>query len=327
MNEVNKIQVRLFKNLQQQLSKNILPANEIASLLNISKSEVYNKISGKSQLTLSQLYIICKKYNIHFEINQRKETHVCKVRYTPFHSGNISVSDYIILLNNFLDELMAQGITKLSCTTDDIPIFHLFKYPELAAFKLHFWDNRISKTGENNPEKLFDFKKISKKDIKNAYRLHTKYLAVPSLEIWTKSNLLITPEQVQYVHESRLLKDAAFGKVICDQLLAALSDIESYAISRSKSKKENIPYEWYQCDVVGSVTYLADMPEKQYSFLRFNTFNNFQADDENLCKEVEMWLLSLLNNSTGFSGHGSRQRNLYLYNARQVIEQLKENFN
>jgi hypothetical protein len=46
--------------------------------------------------------------------------------------------------------------------------------------------------------------------------------------------------------------------------------------------------------------------------------------DEQLCKEVEMWLHSLLNNSTGFSGHGSRQRNLYLYNAMQVIEELRD---
>ncbi|MEO6327682.1 MAG: hypothetical protein ABIO55_02065 [Ginsengibacter sp.] len=326
MSEFKNIQIGLFKNLQQQLAKNTLPANEVASLLKISKSEAYNKISGKSQLTISQLYVICRKYNMHFEISQMKETDSCKVRYTPFHTGNVSVSNYIILLNKFLTELTTQDVSKLSCTTDDIPFFHLFKYPELAAFKLHFWDNRISKSGEHNPEKIFDIKGINKKDIKNAYKLHNTYLTIPSLEIWTKSHMLITPDQIKYAHESKLLKDAVLGKVLCDQLLAALNDIEGYAIRRSKSKKEDIPFEWYQCDVVGSVTYLADTPEKQYSFLRFNTFNNFQTDDGQLCKEVEMWLHSLLNNSTGFSGHGSRQRNLYLYNARQVIEGLKESF-
>ena len=78
--------------------------------------------------------------------------------------------------------------------------------------------------------------------------------------------------------------------------------------------------------MVGSVTFLADTPEKQYSFLRFNTFNNFQTDDAQLCKEVEMWLDSLLNNSTGFSGQGSRQRNLYLQHARETINNLKGKF-
>lgn len=105
-----------------------------------------------------------------------------------------------------------------------------------------------------------------------------------------------------------------------------LNDIESYAIQRSKNTRENISFEWYQCDVVGNVTYLADTPGKQYSFLRFNTFNNFQTDDKQLCEEVDMWLHALLNNSTGFSGQGSRQRNLYLQHTKQTIERLKEGF-
>jgi hypothetical protein len=326
MTEINYTQVQLFKDLQRKLGKETLPAHEIASLLKISKSEAYNKISGKSQLTLNQLHLVCRKFNLHFEIRQKAEINSCTVRYTPFHSGNISVNDYIISLNQSLDNLASLGINKLSCATDDIPFFHMFKYPELAAFKLHFWDSRISKSGVNKPEKIFDFRKVQKKDFRNAYKIHKTYMAMPSLEIWTKSYLLITPDQIKYANESKLIKDAALGRVICDQLLATLSDIESYAIDRSKNTKTNIPFEWYQCDVVGSVTFLADTPEKQYSFLRFNTFNNFQTDDAQLCKEVEMWLLSLLNNATGFSGHGSRQRNLYLHDARKTIEGLRENF-
>jgi len=225
-----------------------------------------------------------------------------------------------------MEGLAMQQVTKLTCATDDIPFFHLFKYPELAAFKMHFWDSRIAKTGVNKSEKILDYKKVNKKDLRNALQLHKTYMNIPSLEIWTKNYLLITPDQLRYAQESQLIKDAGFGKAICDQLLNTLQDVENYAIQKSKNKKETVPFEWYQCDVVGSVTYLADTPDKQFSFLRFNTFNNFQTDDIQLCKEVEMWLLSLLNNSTGFSGHGSRQRNIYLHNTRKAIELLRNNF-
>lgn len=322
----NNMQIDIFKKLQQQLGGNTLPANEVAALLKISKSEAYNKINGKSQLTLNQLYTICKKYNLHFEINPFNETNTCSVRYTPFHTGSVSVSDYIVLLNKFMDGMAMQQVKKLSCATDDISFFHLFKYPELAAFKLHFWDSRIAASGENKTEKILDYKKVNKKDIRNALQLHKTYMNIPSLEIWTKSYLLITPDQVRYAQESQLIKDAGLGRVICDQLTAVMHDIETYAIQKSKSTKNNIPFEWYQCDVVGSVTYLADMLEKQYTFLRFNTFNNFQTDDKQLCKEVEMWLFSLLNNSTGFSGHGSRQRNIYLHDTRKTIDGLRDGF-
>lgn len=99
-----------------------------------------------------------------------------------------------------------------------------------------------------------------------------------------------------------------------------------YAIQKSKSKRETVLFDWYQCDVVGNVSYLATVNDHQYCFLRFNTFNNLQSDDEQLCREVEMWLHSLLNNASGFSGHGSKQRNIYLRDARKTIENLKNMF-
>ncbi len=251
MNEVNHIQIDFFKKLKQQLPQETLVANEIASLLHISKSEAYNKISGKSQLTLNQLYIICQKFDLHFEIGQPGEMNSCSVRFTPFHSGKISVGDYIINLNKFLEELALQHVSKLSCSTDDIPFFHLFKYPELAAFKMHFWESRMSGTGENKPEKIFDRKKIIKKDIKNAFSIHKTYLDIPSVEIWTSSELLTIIAQLKYGYESRWINDAGLGNILCDQLLSVLTDVESYAIQKSKSATAS--FDWYQCDVVGSV--------------------------------------------------------------------------
>ena len=219
-----------------------MPANEIAALLHISKSEAYNKIKGTSQLTISQIYTLCNKYEISFEITPAGSSNYCKIKYTPFHTGNIDMSSYLLRLNTFMKELATQQEPKLACATDDIPFFHLFKYPELAAFKLHFWESRITKTGINKPEKIFDFKKANKKDIKAAYQLHKTYCTIPCTEIWTKSYMLITPDQLRYAFESQLIKDNQLGKVICDQLLSTLADIETYAIQKSKSKQTKSRY-------------------------------------------------------------------------------------
>lgn len=326
MNKVDDVQKEFFKKIRVKIASDTLPANEIAALLHLSKSEVYNKIKGTSQLTISQIYTLCNKYEVNFEITPVNNNNSCRVKYTPFHTGNVDMASYLLRLNKFVSELMKQNDPKLSCATDDIPFFHLFKYPELTAFKLHFWESRIAQSGENKPEKVFDYKKSNKKDIKAANRLHKTYMSIPCMEIWTKSYMLITPDQLKYAFESQLIKDSELGKIICDQLLLTLDDIETYAIQKSKSKNETVPFDWYQCDVVGNVSYLATTQDIQYCFLRFNTFNNLQSDDEQLCMEVSMWLQSLLNNASGFSGHGSKQRNIYLRDARQTIENLKSMF-
>jgi hypothetical protein len=199
--------------------------------------------------------------------------------------------------------LAASGVRKISCATDDIPFFHLFKYPELTAFKLHFWNNRIIKNRETWHGEAFDLNKANKKDILAAYQLYKIYQAIPCVEIWTKSNLLITIDQIRYAAETHGLKDKKSGRLICEQLI-----------------------DWYFCDLVGSVTYLAETAEKRFCFLRFNTFNNLQSDDEALCEEVDMWLQSLLNDATGFSGHASKHRNTYLQGVVKTCEELAAMF-
>lgn len=222
--------------------------------------------------------------------------------------------------------LSASGVRKISCATDDIPFFHLFKYPELTAFKLHFWNNRIIKNHETWHGEAFDWNKANKKDISAANQLYKIYQAIPCVEIWTKSDLLITIDQLRYAAETHVLKDRKIGSLICEQVVAALHDIESYAIRSSKTEDGKALFDWYYFDLIGSVTYLAETAEKKFCFLRFNTFNNLQSDDEALCEEVNMWLQSLLNDGTGFSGHASNHRNIYLQDAIKTCHNLAAKF-
>lgn len=318
-------QERFFEQLKNKLSPETLIANEVAAALNISTSEAYNKLKGNSSLTLQQLEQLCNKYDLNFEIKPLATINTCTVKFTPFHTGNIDIGKYLESLNNIMHMLSAVGIRKLSCATDDIPFYHLFKYPELAAFKIHFWNNRVvNKTGSQSA--AFDFKKANKKDIHTAYQLYKIYQLIPCVEIWTKSHLLITIDQIRYAAESHILKDKNLGRLLCEQLIATLNDIESYAVRSSKTEDGKILFDWYFCDVVGSVTYLAETAEKRFCFLRFNTFNNFQSDDEPLCNEVDMWLQSLLTDATGFSGHASKHRNIYLQGAIKTCQELAAMF-
>ncbi|MEO6868800.1 MAG: hypothetical protein ABI168_04090, partial [Ginsengibacter sp.] len=143
MKDAISLQTDFLQKICGRIKVGALPANEIAWLLQISNSEAYNKMSGKSALTLTQVQLLCKKYGVIFEISKAARNTRARVSYTPFHTGKISVGDYLASLNQFMSTLKAQNVKKLTCATDDIPFFHLFKYPELTAFKLYFWQSRI----------------------------------------------------------------------------------------------------------------------------------------------------------------------------------------
>jgi transcriptional regulator with XRE-family HTH domain len=322
MSNIITSQTRFFEQLKNKLSSETLVAKELAAALNISKSEAYSKLKGTSTITLQQMEILCNKYNLNFEIKPLQNINTCSVKFTPFHFGKINISQYIENLNRQMQVVASKGLKNLSCSTDDIPFFHLFKYKELAAFKLHFWASRIHAQQKNTQEQVFDFKKASKKDIKNANDLYKIYQQTPCTEIWTKGELLIIIDQLKYSIESKLITDKKLQDVICKQLLQVLDDIEGYAIDGCKNKNASAVYDWYFCDVVGNVSYLAERSDMNFCFLRFNTFNNIETSDESICSEVRMWLNSLLNDAVGFSGKGSKYRNIYLANLRRSIQNI-----
>ena len=138
MEPKNTSQVRFFEQLKKKLAPETLIANELATALSISKSEAYNKLKGNSGLTLPQLEMLCNKYHLFFEIKPHSTINTCTLKFTPFHTGNINISLYIETLNSQMHKVASKGLINLSCSTDDIHFFHLFKYKELSAFKFPF---------------------------------------------------------------------------------------------------------------------------------------------------------------------------------------------
>lgn len=319
---MEKIQADFLSRVAARLGKSKLMAHELAEALGVSKSEAYNKVNGRSFLTTSQILKLCDLYDVDFYIHGQKNIATAAVNFTPFHATELTVEDYINRLGLFLQKIAIAKQKKLTCATDDIPVFHLFKYPEITAFKLHFWNARVTK----NKTFEFDFSWPDKKILRSAEQLHSLYQSIPCVEIWTKSSLLNTVDQIKYAFEARIIKDKALGKLICQQLRATLEDIELYAVTRSKSLHQPALFEWYFYDIIGCITYLAETDGDMNTFLRFNTFNTLQAQNGPLCNEVRHWLDNLIQDSTGFSGQGSIQRNRYLHQAYETCDRLADMF-
>ncbi len=320
---MEQLQVRFLQQLTLKLKANQHLADALTQVLYISKSEAYKKINGKSLLTLPQIQTICNHFHISFAVYDEQTSNSSTISFTPFHTGKIGVKEYIRNLESFLQSIANAKVKKLTCATDDIPIFHLFQYPELTAFKLHFWQMRVI---EKAPFKL-SMNEWGSSLLNPALHMHELYLQIPSVEIWTKTSLLNTLEQIKYASETGIITDKKLGRIICAQLRDALSNIEVYAVTRKKQADNNSSlFDWYFYDIIGTITYLAEMDGRLAGFVRFNTFNTIQEENGPLCNEVSHWLQSLIQDATGFSGQGSVQRNKYLAKAYEQCDAMAELF-
>ncbi len=316
------VQQEFLQQLASKLSNGQKLAETVGSVIGISKGEAYKKITGKSLLTLPQVQMLCNHFNINFAIHGEQNRSSSIVNFAPFHTGKISVKDYINSLDMFLQEIASADQKKLTCATDDIPLFHLFKYAELTAFKLHFWQMRVI---DKAPFKL-NMSDWGASVLKPAVHMHELYLQIPSVEVWTKTSLLNTLEQIKYAAETGIITDKKLGKLICSQLRDAIGDIELYAVTRSKQSNNEVLFDWYFYDIIGTITYLAEMDGKCTTYVRFNTFNTIREENGPMCIEVKHWLDGLVQDATGFSGQGSVQRNKYLGKAYEQCDAVANLF-
>jgi hypothetical protein len=319
---MEQIQANFFKHIAKKSTSGRKLSEELVALLGISKGEAYKKSNSKSLLTIPQIKLLCDHFKTSFTIQGNENRSSANINFTPFHTGKVTVKDYINSLEKFLITIASAKVSKLTCATDDVPIFHLFQYPELTAFKLHFWQMRII---DNAPFK-FNMNDWDASVLQHAAKLHDLYQTIPSVEVWTKTSLLNTLDQIRYAAEAKIITDKTVGKLICNQLRSALSDIELYAINRNKSANKEISFDWYFYDIIGTITYLAEMDGELETFIRFNTFNTIQEENGPLCTEVKHWLENLIKDAVGFSGQGSVQRNKYLAAAYDQSDEMAEMF-
>jgi len=319
---MEEIQKTFLQQIERKLPENTLLVRELMEILHISKSEAYNKMRGDSLLTLPQVQTLCSKFGINFTIPGLQQQHLSEISFSPFHSGVIKLPDHIRNLRKTLSQIHQHPSARITCATDDIPFFHLFRFPELTAFKLHFWQMRTT------PNAPFYFDPNDWKELlPETESIHQMYKSIPSAEVWTKSSLLNSLEQIKYARETGIIYDMSLGKEICKQLREAIADIEKYAINHAKSADGKTSFDWYFYEIIGSITYLVEMEDQMVSFLRFNTFNTAQAWNQPICKEVKQWLKALIADSTGFSGQGSVQRNKYLSSAYDACDDIGRMFN
>lgn len=320
-------QIAFLNRIKLSQPANQVFAGQIADILNIGLNEAYKKISGKSYLSLEQVSVLCKAFNTSFNINEDRNASQVTFNYNKLSSAENQIGVFLSTLEKELIALTRQSDVQIFTTTDDIPLFHFFKYPNLTAFKLYFWKSQIS--ADAAASLPFDRQTIPQEMISKAYELYKLYSQIPSTEIWTHNTLLGTLSQLQYVYESDLIPDRELLMSICDEIKLTLKDVGLYATRQSKGEIDNArsEFNWYVCELSGCINYLIRSKDEYTVYHRFNTFNFLRTTDKEFCREIEVWTNNLIEKSINFTRQGQKLRNNYLNDALARCDAFRESLN
>ncbi|SER36812.1 helix-turn-helix domain-containing protein [Pedobacter rhizosphaerae] len=308
-------QIDFFNSIKSTIPDYQNLAQTVAEVLTISTNEAYKKIRGNSILNLQQIIRLSDHFGIPFLY---KPDQLPTVTF-DYLSVDQEIPNMLLYLKDLLKNLQVIHLSKskhITITTDDIPLFHFFKYPELTCFKLFYWSDSVM-----NADTKFDPSIFTDEIISLAKALNQLYLEIPSTEIWAKDTVHGTIEQIRYAYEARYISPILAEQII-EQVRYCLTDMNMYAIASKKTIDPSHTFNWYNCDVLGSISYLIDFKDRMACYNRFNTFNYLRTEDQPYCLQTKNWMQGLIMKSISFSGQGEKHRNKFLYHAFAECDNL-----
>lgn len=322
-------QTTFIEVLKTKLPEHISLVDELADLLNISKDSAYRRIRNETPLSLDEAVQI----SLHFDISPAtlldQATDLVPFKYNKLYNSSGGFKQYIQQMTALIDSVV-QAEGEIVYAAEDIPIFHHFKFPKLAAFKIFYWSKSVLDLEEFHG-KPFSANLIHPEIMTASQQLHNVYTACQSTEIWAEESINSTLRQIEYYAHSYQFANKEDALEILDELQALIKELQRQAESSNKRHdkgQKHSNFKLFDSDVlIGNNSILIKGIPKPIVFISHNTFNSLSTRDLAFYEETSQWMDNLIKRSTQISGGGEKLRFRFFKRLHDAIESSRATIN
>jgi hypothetical protein len=322
-------QVLFLQKIKSALPAAISLADELADILGVSSDSAYRRIRGTTALTLEEVITLSTHFKISLDSFLNFSTGMVTFNYAVIDNKIESFKGFLEKQRDDLKKIVATENSHITYACEDIPVFHNYRYPKLASFKIFYWLKSIMNVEELEGQK-FSQELIPQelKDIgENIYKLYSQ---VPSTEIWTDTTIQSTIKQIEFYWESGIFETKESALEVCEELKKELTDIEKQASLGKKTGngkdlgREISDYQLYFSEIeMTNNCVLVKLNELKVVYLSHQTFNTISTSNNKYCEETEVWLNNIMRKSNLISGISEKLRYQFFKKAYKVLEELE----
>jgi hypothetical protein len=313
------IQPLFLEHVRTKLPDHVNFPDELAEVLKISRDSAYRRIRGETILSLEEVRVICTHYKISLDSVLATTSDAITFNHRAINSTTFTLHDWLVSIQKNLEMIIQFPQRELIYCAKDIPMFHYFHFPELAAFKLYFWMKEYH-CYEKYQKLNFKPEVVSSETMVIGKKIYDYYSQVPSIEIWSDEVANITVRQIEFSLESGFI-DEEQARVLLARFLELLELLKKFAAEGSKSGQEQ-NYTLYRNEIlIADTTLLFRMGEKRVTFITYNTMNILTTAEEKFCSQMESYLNNVMNKSVLISASGERERNKFF---NRISEPLRK---
>ena len=321
----------LFQRIKELLPPHASLVDSVANILHVSSDSAYRRIRGETPLVLDEARELCQHYKISLD-------HLLNVKSgaTLFHDIRVDLKNYsyekylndIIKQVQYANSFIQKEIIYLN---KDMPIFHIFYYKPLVAFRYFFWMKTIIRHPDF-VEKNFSFDCLPPEVEKLSTEVVMNYCKIPSVEIWNTESINAVIAQIEFSKDSGFFNSSQDIKMVYEALSDTFNHLKSQAEYGSKFmpdenpeiKKKNFKF-FYNRIALGDNTILVVTEKIKTVFFNYSGLNYMSTRDEVFCDACHNDLQNLMKKSTLISETGEKQRNVFFSNLMNKIKDRTKN--
>ncbi|MCX6269529.1 MAG: hypothetical protein NTW16_19610 [Bacteroidetes bacterium] len=328
MNQQLTIQEILFQSIRSKLAPNLSFVHELSELLEISYDSAYRRIRGEKELTLEEMKTICFRYEISVDALFNFQSNHVIFNSLAIGENGFNIENWLQSLLGAIKRIHASKQREIIYAAKDIPVFYYFEFPEIAAFKIYFWNKAlIPASGYENktltleaPEGLYE----------TGRQLLSHYIKIPTTEIWSEETISSVLRQIEYCYVSGFFKQTDDVFRLCDVLEAWLNHVQSQAEQGVQYLHGNSPegiensFKLFHNEVlVTDNTILVKTDGQKTCYNTYNVINQLITTNPVFCDQVENSLRNLMRNSTMISGTSAKERYRFFNSLHDKVKALR----
>lgn len=317
------IQEEFVKTLKAIVPAEISIADELADLLKISADSAYRRLRCETDFSLEEIYKICNAYYISVDSVFSHKSDTVTFNYKTLTNSEENFLGYLTDLCNQLRQINAFEEKKIIYAAEEMPIMHSFFNKELTAFKLYYWQRSVLNL-EKYQRVKFSFDIIPNELLEIAKDIHTEYMAIPAIEIWTDETINTIIKQVEFYYESGAFTHKDDAIKVLENVKKLADNLSYYAETERKlnsGRRAGGSYQLYNSDlVIGTNCIHVIAGTNNFSYISFNTMNSLTTANKVFCSEIEHWMKNLIKKSSLISGSAEKQRFQFFRSMHKLID-------
>lgn len=191
------IQTLFFEEIKNKLNDSTSLVEEVSELLSVSTDSAYRRLRNKTFLTFQEIATLANHYNISVDKYLNTNQNMVTFSYQTIDEDRFTFKNYLQSIVTDLKKLKDSNAPEIIYFAVDIPLPQLLFVPEIAAFKLFFWEKTILNFEKLSKEK-FQFTFGDKEINEISREIRDLYISIPSVEIYSPETINNTLKQIQY---------------------------------------------------------------------------------------------------------------------------------